>query len=361
VRLSVLHVSQPVDGGVARSVSDLVADQVARGWSVAVASPDGPLADSVRAAGGRHVLWRSGRAPGPASLVEAARLGPIVRREAPDLLHLHSSKAGLAGRLAVREKIPTLFQPHAWSFHALGGLLGRAALSWERLGARWATAIVCVSDGERAEGEAVGIRGRWAVVPNGVDLDAFTVASDEDRKVARRELGLEDGPLAVAVGRLSRQKGVDVLLEAWPAVPRRVDGAQLVVVGSGPEEEALRRNAGTARMVGARDDVRSWLAAADVVVAPSRWEGLAYVVLEAMATGRPVVASDVAGMREALGDTGAIVPTEDPQALADALADALKRRDGTGTRERIERLYDVRRSTQAMADLYAEVLGSSSQ
>lgn len=354
--LSVLHVSQPVDGGVARSVSDLVADQVGRGWRVAVASPEGPLARRITEAGAEHLAWRAGRAPGPASMLEAVSLGRIVKRAAPDLVHLHSSKAGLAGRLAIRGRLPTLFQPHAWSFYALEGPLGRAALAWERLGARWATAIVCVSERERADGEAAGIRARWRVVPNGVDLDAFTV---EDREEARRLLGLDSSPLAVSVGRLSRQKGLDVLLAAWPEVERRVPGAQLVIVGSGPEEDELRRRAGSARLLGARDDVRSWLAAADAVVVPSRWEGLAYVVLEAMAAGRSVVATDVAGMSEALGDTGLVVPSEDPAALAAALASALTRPNGTGARARVERLYDVRRATQAMADLYAEVLRRS--
>jgi glycosyltransferase involved in cell wall biosynthesis len=353
VSLTVLHVSQPVDGGVARSVSDLAADQVRRGWNVVVASPEGPLADRVRKAGAEQVAWRAVRAPGPSSLLETARLRRIVERIDPSLVHLHSSKAGLAGRLAIRGRRPTLFQPHAWSFYALAGPLRRAALAWERLGARWATEIVCVSEGERADGESVGIRARWRVIPNGVDLSAFSV---EDREAARRRLGLDAGPLAVSIGRLSHQKGQDVLLDAWVEVPARVEGAQLVLVGTGPEEAALRSRAGTARLVGARDDVSSWLAAADVVVVPSRWEGLAYVVLEALASGRTVVASDVAGMREALGDTGTVVPPEDPAALAEALARALARTDGSGTRERAERLFDVRRATGAMAELYEEIV-----
>lgn len=343
--------------GVARAVSDLVADQVGRGWRVTVASPEGQLSEWVLAAGAEHAVWSAGRAPGPGSLLEAAQLGRIVKRVAPELVHLHSSKAGLAGRLAIRGGRPTLFQPHAWSFYALEGSIQRTATAWERFGARWATEIVCVSEGERADGEAAGIRGSWRVVPNGVDLERFAV---EDRGAARRRLGLAPGRLAVSIGRLSRQKGLDLLLEAWPGVCKRVD-AELVVVGSGPDEEDLRGRAGSARMVGARDDVLSWLAAADVVVVPSRWEGLAYVVLEAMAAGRRVVATDVAGMREAIGDTGTIVPREDPDALADALVEALTRSDETGARQRAEQLFDVRRTTGAMADLYVEVLGRKNQ
>jgi glycosyltransferase involved in cell wall biosynthesis len=78
-----------------------------------------------------------------------------------------------------------------------------------------------------------------------------------------------------------------------------------------------------------------------------------------MAAGRSVVATDVAGMREALGDTGVLVPPKDPAALSVAVAGALTRSHGAGARERVEQLYDVRRATQGMADLYAEVLRRS--
>ncbi|NEA48622.1 glycosyltransferase, partial [Streptomyces sp. SID10815] len=68
----------------------------------------------------------------------------------PDLVHAHSAKAGLAGRLAVRGRIPTVFQPHAWSFEAVGGATAALALRWERWGTRWAARTVCVSEAERA-------------------------------------------------------------------------------------------------------------------------------------------------------------------------------------------------------------------
>ena len=180
--LSVLHVSQPVDGGVARSIGDLVSDQVGRGWEVAVASPDGPLPARVTEAGARHLGWRVARPPGPATLLETAGLRRIVKRATPEIVHLHTSKAGLAGRLAIRGRLPTLFQPHAWSFHALDGALRRAALTWEQLAARWTTVIVCVSRAERTDGARAGISADWRVVPNGIDLDAF---SDGDRDAAR--------------------------------------------------------------------------------------------------------------------------------------------------------------------------------
>lgn len=357
--LSVLHVSQPVDGGVARCVEDLVSDQLARGFSVGVACPaDGPLYAAMLSSAAIHHTWEARRDPGPRSVVETARLARIIRASAPDLVHLHSSKAGLSGRLALRGRRATLFQPHAWSFLAAQGPVRRAALAWERRATRWADAVVCVSEGERRDGEEAGVAANWRVVPNGIDLAAFP---EGDRVSARERLGLGDGPLAVCVGRLSRQKGQDVLVEAWPEVETRVPGAELVLVGSGPEAPPLT---GRARIV-AEGEVRDWLAAANVVVQPSRWEGLAYTVLEAMASARSIVATDVAGMREALGDEAPLVVAEDRVGLAGETAKRLLDPDaadaeGRRLRRRAEELYDVRRATQAMADLYEEFVGRRS-
>ena len=363
--LSILHVSQPVDGGVARCIADLVADQVARGWRVTVACPDGgPLPPEALSLGANHDIWTARRNPGPRSAEELLRLRSIIGARSPDIVHLHSSKAGLAGRLVVRGRRPTIFQPHAWSFLAVDGPMRTAALAWERRAASWADAVVCVSEGERAAGADAGISATWRIVPNGIDLDAFPPPAAGERAEARARLGLDAAPLAVCVGRLSRQKGQDVLVDAWPEVVAAVPDAELVLVGSGPDEAALRPRA---RVVDDQGGVRAWLAAANVVVQPSRWEGLAYTVLEAMASGRNVVATDVGGMREALGEDAALVPAADAKSLAAAVAGQLLDPEagdaaGRALRERVERRYDVRRATNEMAELYADVLeGRSSQ
>jgi glycosyltransferase involved in cell wall biosynthesis len=289
-----------------------------------------------------------------------------LRSEQPDVLHLHSSKAGLAGRLAARGGTPTVFQPRGWSFEAVSGKTRAAAVAWERFGARWADAVVCCSEGERERGEEEGIDARWQVITNGVDLREHEAATDGDRARARVALELGDGPLVVCVGRLSRQKGQDVLLDAWPEVLRRIPDARLALVGDGPDRDELERR-GTPGVIfaGNRSDVSDWLAAADLVALPSRWEGMSLAMLEAMARGRSVVASDVSGVRDALTvDAGAIVPAEDARALADALATRLLDRAGTEAegragRSRVEAHHDIRRTTEAVANLYAELLASS--
>ena len=360
---SVLHVAQPTDGGVPRCVADLAMHQVTAGWDVSVACPrSGPLVTWIAEAGARHLTWEAARAPGSDALGEAKRLSAIMRELAPDILHLHSSKAGLAGRLVARGRRRTVFQPHCWSFEAAGALR-RPAVAWERVASRWTHLIICVSQAERATGARAGIRGRYEVVPNGVDLARWPASSAEEQGATRRALGLSPGPLVVCVGRVCRQKGQDVLLDAWPLVLRALPDAQLVLVGDGPDESSLRRrDVPRTRLVGRREDVAAWLAAADVVVLPSRWEGMALTLLEAMARGRTVVATDVAGTRECLGDeAGGIVPSEDPAALARALLErvtnpALAAAEGTAARRRVERGFSLERTTARILELYGDLL-----
>ncbi|WP_461031075.1 glycosyltransferase, partial [Streptomyces sparsus] len=179
----------------------------------------------------------------------AARL---IRLTAPDVVHTHSAKAGLAGRLAVRGRIPTVHQPHAWSFEAVDGTAAQLVLRWERFATRWTTRLLCVSEAERSRGSAARVRAPWSVIGNGVDLDRFHPGphapgprscdprDPAPRATAPRVTGLpapgtavEDAPLVVCVARLCPQKGQDVLLRAWPEVTRRVPGARLALVGDG--------------------------------------------------------------------------------------------------------------------------------
>ncbi|MFJ8508787.1 glycosyltransferase [Streptomyces avermitilis] len=365
----VLHVTQPVDGGVARVVTELVRAQRAAGFDVTVACPGNGLAQALRelGAGVRH--WPATRAPGPSLPGEVRRLARLVEEVRPDVLHAHSAKAGLAARLAVRGRIPTVFQPHAWSFEAVGGATAAVATAWERWGARWAARVVCVSEAERARGVRAGVRAHWRVIPNGIDPGRFHPAAVTTVRAALAPLaGLDPAaPLVVCVGRLCRQKGQDVLLEAWSSVLRRVPGARLALVGDGPQERPLRHRAPEGVLfAGAVADAVPWYQAADLVVLPSRWEGMALAPLEAMACRRPVVVTDVAGARESLPPghrAHCLVPAGRPGPLADALTRALldpllRESLGQQGRRHVLTAHDVRHSAEAVAALYRELLGA---
>ena len=353
-----LHVSQPVEAGVPRVVAALVADQVARGYDVHVASQPGPgLGTTATALGATHHDWAAGRSPDHRVAAETRRLARIIDAVDPDVVVLHSAKAGLTGRLAIRGRRPTVFAPHAWSFEAVRGPLAALSTGWEVLAARWTHTVVCVSDDERAAGAAAGIDAPTVVVPNGVDVDAL---SPRPAEAARDRLGLPHRPTVVCVGRLAEQKGQDLLLTAWAQVLDAVPEAQLVLVGDGPERAALEAAAPAGvRFAGAQDPT-DFYAAADVVALPSRWEGGPLVPLEAMAMGRPVVAFDVQGVRAALGGTGAVLDPGDVRGLAAALARLLTdpasaAAQGRAARARALEVADLRSTQKAWDDVVTAV------
>jgi len=203
---------------------------------------------------------------------------------------------------------------------------------------------------------------RRAAADDHVSVDRVDVAgsgaverpavSPADACAARRSLGIGDAARVIGVvSRLRWEKGLDVLLAALDHL-QLPNGVHVVVVGTGPEDAALRARAAQCpapvHFLGHRNDVERWMAVADVVALPSRRESLGRVTLEAMAAARPIVASRVGGLTEAVvdGETGLLVPPDDPPALADALRrvlgdDALAHRLGAAARARYEARYTI--------------------
>lgn len=353
---------------MARVVLDQVKAQIAQGFTVTVACPPGTqLASEAALLDCELTAWPAVRNPLSQLVRESRLLAGIVAAVRPDVVHAHSAKAGLVARMVLRGRVPTVYQPHAWSFEAADSRACALALRWERWAARWTHRVVCVSEAERHRGEQAGIRAPWSVVLNGVDLDRFAV--DTDPLGARRDLPElaalpSDALTVVCVGRLCLQKGQDTLLTAWSRVAERVPAARLVLVGDGPAEEQLRRAApASVTFAGAVEDTAPWYRAADLVVLPSRWEGIAVAPLEAMATGRAVVVTDVDGARESLPPDHhelGLVPPDDPSALADAVVRLLERADlrsvqGESGRRHVVGRFDVRRAGAAIAEVYREV------
>ncbi|MEV6235650.1 glycosyltransferase [Lentzea sp. NPDC051838] len=351
--VAVLHVIQPTTGGAAAYVAAAAAEQRARSWRVAVAAPgSGWLAETLARQGVPLLPWPATRDLGVATVREAQELTHLVRAFRPDVVHLHCAKAGLTGRIALHGDLPTLFQPHGWSWLAATTAQSHLALRWERFATRWTSTVVCVGDGEARLGRRSGIGGRFAVVRNGVDRRRFR-PDGTSKEHARALVGVApEVPLVVCIGRICRQKGQDLLVAEWPQVRAVHPDARLALVG--PLDGTRPREAQGVRWAGEVDDVRPWLYAADVVVQPSRWEGLPFSALEALACGRPVVASDVDGLAEVVRPgTGAAVTTaaighEILRRLADpARAEA----EGRAGARLVRREFDARETFARLAEV----------
>ena len=358
--MRVLHVSQPVDAGVAAVALMLAADQRARGWDARIACPRGQLVDRAVAASVPVHTWEATRGPGRSVPSEARALGRLVAKHAPDVVHLHSSKAGLAGRLAVRGRRPTIFQPHAWSFDAVGGTTATAARVWESVGGRWADRLLCVSDDELRLGRDAG----RAAPRRSSSRTASTPTASPHARPPRPASNstFRTRRWSLCLGRVTEQKGQDLLLAAWPRVRERVPDARLVIVGDGPRAAEWRAACTDLSVLwrGGTDDPAPWYAAADVVALPSRWEGMPLVALEALSSGRAVAGFGVTGVREAVGEAGAVVAPGDTDALAEAIAARLHPGgpaavEGAAGRARAVDLFDRKRAADAVADVVEEL------
>ena len=338
----------------------------ARGHEVVGVCAEGPLLAAVRAEGFRietvpmarsyspHAQWRAWRA-----------LRDLLARERPDLVHGHMPISGFLARLAARAAgVPKVaYTCHGFLFNQPGPAWRRGlAFAMEWLGGRLTDVHMTVSEEEAADARRLHIHARSVGIGNGRD-PALYHPDPEARRRIRAELGVpEERVVAIIVSRLVRHKGHPELLAAMRAVD-----AELWVVGNrldsdhGEDLEPYFAGCGLGarlRRLGYREDVPALLAAADLFVLPSHFEGLPMSVIEAMLTGLAVVATDTRGPREQVeeGRTGLLVPPRDVPALATALAalaadSVLRARMGEAGRLRALARYDEARVVARTLDL----------
>jgi glycosyltransferase involved in cell wall biosynthesis len=297
-------------------------------------------------------------------------LALLFRRLQVDVVHTNSSKAGVVGRLAARRaQVPrVLHTVHGWPFH--DHQHPAAAAMWralERRTAPLAYRLVVVAESDRVKGLAAGV-GRpeqYVTVRSGLELSLYR-ADSATRVEVRSELGLpDDGLVLGAVNRLSPQKDPLTLVRGLARVLRERPDTRLLLVGEGPLRAEVEREAATLGvaqqvvMTGLRRDVPRLLAAMDVFVSASRWEGLPRTVLQAMATGLPVLATTADGVVDVVqdGQTGLLVPSGDAAALGRAavrLADDPGLRDALADRARLRvPEFDAGRMVRELERLYA--------
>ena len=338
-RMSVLHVLAPgEEGGLESVVRALAIGQRGRGHAVRVAAVvdagclEHPFVASLDEAG---VETATLAIPSRAYFREGAFVADLCRRHSPDVVHTHGFRADvLDAAVARRLGVPTITTVHGFT----GG--GWRVGVYERIQRRAFRSFGAVAAVSRPLAERLAAGGlprdRVHVVPNAYAPRRRSM----DRAAARRTLSIPDDHFVVGwVGRLGREKGADVLIDALPRLPA---GPLLVsVLGDGPEAPALRARA---RVLGVEERVR-WhglvrdasavFRAFDVLVLSSRTEGCPMVLLEAMAAGVPIVASRVGGVPDILSPAEAsLVPPEDPEALARAVLEVYRDRAGAASRAR---------------------------
>jgi glycosyltransferase involved in cell wall biosynthesis len=291
----------------------------------------------------------------------------LFRASRPDLVHTHSSKAGIVGRLAAwRARVPRIVHTnHGLPFYDYQPWPERAAFwALEKLATSVSHRVVCVGEEMRRK----SIRARlgpprlFQVVPSGIETERFLRA-----RSARKELGIPDHvPVAGVVSRLARHKGHRFLVEAAPP------GVHLLFVGDGEERASLERHVRErglrATFTGhvAPERVPDLIASMDVVVHPSLWEGLPRAAVEALLSARPVVAFDCDGAREVVidGVTGRLVRPLDVPGLAAGVADLLARPDrgralGEEGRRRFRDRFDWRAAADRLDRVYRDLLGTA--
>jgi len=381
-RIRVVHVTEAAGGGVRVHLRRIVPGLRERGVEVdLILSPvraEHDLSDDLdayRELGCRVELCRMAHGPAPVGDWSAVgRVRRLLREWAPGVVHLHATKAGLLGRLAAAplRGVRTVYSPHAFCFEGFpAGPRRWLAVRLERWLVRKTDRFVFVSEAEKEVAARVlsVADAQTCVVENGLPADFGETLLG--RAEARGRWGIPDDAVAAAVpGRLAHQKGQDWLLRALARLDLRDSGLRFHFFGEGPDEAALRREAMRLGLdpfvswLGYAPDFRSGLRAFDMVVLPSRYEGLSYALLEALAAGVPVVVSEIAAhlAHEAIRDHVAVAPLEDEQALAGAIAGLAKdrgRREAVAARsaEFMKTHFTLSAQVDGLAACYREVRG----
>lgn len=353
----VLHICSDTNiGGAGRYVLTLLTQPgIAERFDTAVACPEGDLAAALQRAGIPVLLY-----PGANTSFSWQALRSLMghmRSWRPQIAHTHGSLAGRVAAALTGARV--IYTKHGLAHAEEQAIQVRGAGSFAKRAAvrLFADRIVAVSEAVSRALEAQGADpGRIRVIPGGVDLTPY--AADQPQVPG----------VICSLGRLQTEKGFDILLRAMTLLKGET---RLKLGGEGLLEQELARLVSdlglqdAVEMHGFVADVPAFLADSGLFVLSSRSEGLGLVIIEAMAAGRPVVATRVGGVPEVVvdGETGLLVPPEDPQALAEAIRrvvrdPALARRLGAAGRRRAQAFFSAERMAEQTAALYRELVPS---
>lgn len=340
-RKKIVHLQLlPLMSGVQKvSLDELAHLDPSRYDRIAVCKCDGEFTEQLRRIGVRvHLIPELERAISPKRDVQAYQaLRDFFLAERPDIVHTHSSKTGILGRLAAHAaRVPTIVHTvHGYAFPGESRRAIKAIFKFlEKRAGRVTDRMIVLNDTDAAIArDLLGVPDRrLALLPNGVDVDTYAPATAEQRQSLRASaFGIDDPDHLVVgmVGRLWLQKNPQCFVRAAIQVAAQRSNASFFMIGDGEfrsELEGMIQASGQSnriRILGWRSDVPELLKALDVMVLPSRWEGMPLAILEAMSSAVPVVASDIPGNHHLVddGSDGRLFPLDDDAALAKALID----------------------------------------
>jgi glycosyltransferase involved in cell wall biosynthesis len=304
------------------------------------------------------------------------RVVRYLRQRRADLVHTQLEFSNVLGSMASRLiGIPSVCTLHTFFDPSWG------KKSWRRHLAMWwalrhfCDRIIAVSEGTRQHHIEVGRLppDRVVTLYNGIDLSGFVPLDEETRMAGRQALNIPlDAPVLITVAVLRPQKGIQYMIEAMPAILQAVPEARYLVVGSGEHETVLKEMVNTHGLTdrviftGVRRDIPLLLALSDVFVLPTLGEALPTVLAEAMAAGRPIIASAIGGVPEMIEDSvnGLLVPPASTDKLAEACIRLLRdpeqcRRLGCAGRQIVEERFNIERQVQLLCSLYDSLLTAS--
>jgi glycosyltransferase involved in cell wall biosynthesis len=290
----------------------------------------------------------------------------LIRKENPDLLHTHTTKAGILGRIAGRiTRTPIVHTPHGHLFY---GYFGRGKerlyIFLERLASRCCERIITISEDERREylKQGIGNEKKVATIYNGIAMDRFP----GDGKKVRKELGIkQDVPLVGFVGRLEEVKGPHLFVDAAMKIRAAAPQAHFLMVGDGAMKTTIEKmspETTNLHIVGYREDIADVIAALDILLIPSLNDGFNLAAVEAMASSKPIVATAVGGLPEVVGDCGILVEAGDISRMAEQTIKLLNAPDlrhemGARGRRRAESLFARDACLKSTINIYKQVLG----
>lgn len=290
-----------------------------------------------------------------------------IKREKPDVIHTHLTYANVIGGLiGFLCKVPVVTTLHTTGTEPR--FYGPKTDWAETMALRYVTdyVVACGPSVLNAYNAKLNNR-QMQVVPNSISLDKVEFSDDERISLRKHIMGDLDKVLLISIGRLVPPKGFDLLLEALAAVVEKNSNVFLVIVGDGELDIELKNRVKKLNLekyvsfLGNRDDVSSLLAASDIYVLPSKWEGLPLVILEAMAMGLPIVATDVGDVAWVLDSTGILVPPFESHAIANGILKMLEKKTswtimGQKGRQRVEDMFNSTRRVKDILSIYNNLL-----